>query len=188
MRAERMNISPQKIRPTTTIIIAFLLMVEDVPTLLFFRPYILGLTSRKRFFMGNPFPFRQFEKDIFKIAVNPGSRSEFIRRSSGNNPAGLNYSNLLTYLLRHVKGMCGHEDGLSFKRHIPEYVFYQSRSHWIKAYHRLIHYKNLRIMQQGSAHPQPLLHPVRIALHQLILPMAQIKYIQELYNAIVKGG
>src|SRR4030042_2428141 len=124
MRVERINISPQKIMPAKTMIIAFLFMAEDVPNMPFFRPYILGLTSRKRFFMSNPFPFRQFEKNIFEITFNPGNRFEFIRCSGGNNPAGLNNGNLLTDLLSHVKGMCGHKYGLSFKRQTPEYIFH----------------------------------------------------------------
>ena len=52
--------------------------------------------------------------------------------------------------------------------------------------HRLVDQHRLRAMEKSGAHDEPLLHAVREALDELVLPPAELEQIEHLAHALVE--
>src|SRR5438105_11132031 len=95
-----------------------------------------------------------------------------------------NDAETLTHLLRDLEGVRAHEDRDASPAHAPEDVLDQARAARVQADHRLVNGHRTRPMEKRSAHHEPLLHAVREAFDQLVLPAPQLEQIEHLVDAI----
>src|SRR5437867_4024053 len=90
----------------------------------------------------------------------------------------------LTHLLRDFERMSAHQNRNAVVAHAPEHVFDQPCATRIEADHRLVHRDGARTVQKRGAHHEALLHPMREAFDELVLPASELEQIQHFVNAI----
>ena len=87
-----------------------------------------------------------------------------------DDPSLQDDADAVAHLLRHFERVRAHQDRDAVLAHAPEHVLDQPRAARIEADHRLVHGDRARPVQERGAHDEPLLHAVREALDQLVLP------------------
>ncbi len=95
----------------------------------------------------------------------------------------LNDADAVTHLLRDFERVRAHENRHAALAHAPKDVLDQPCAARIEPHHRFVHTHRLRSMEERRAHDEPLLHAVREALDQLVLPLRQLEQLEHLVHA-----
>ena len=116
-----------------------------------------------------------------------GHRAQLVDGAAGDDLSLQNDADAIAHLLRHFERVRAHENRDAVLAHPPEHALDELRAARIESDHRLVHEHGLRPMQERRAHDEPLLHAVREALDQLVLPAAELEQVEHLAHALVQA-
>ena len=116
-----------------------------------------------------------------------GHRAQLVDRAAGDDLPLQDDADAIAHLLRHFEGVRAHQNRDAVLAHAPEDALDELRAARIESDHRLVDEHRLRAMQERRAHDEPLLHAVRKALDQLVLPAAELEQIEHLPHALVQA-
>src|SRR5262249_40379690 len=112
-----------------------------------------------------------------------GQRAQFVNRPARDDLPLEDDADSVAHLLRDLQRVRAHEDRDAVRRHPAEDVLDQARAARIEADHRLVDDHGLRPMEERRAHHEALLHAVREALDQLVLPARELEQLEHLADA-----
>src|SRR5688572_21719887 len=107
----------------------------------------------------------------------------FVHGALRDDVSLLNDADPVTHLLRDFECVRAHENRDAALAHAAEHVLDQPRAARVESDHRFVHAHRLRPVEERRAHDQPLLHAVREALDQLVLPLRELEQLEHLVHA-----
>src|SRR5580765_6636469 len=120
------------------------------------------------------------------MLVGPaGDRAELADRSLRDDLPLQDDADAIAHLLRHFERVRAHQDADAAAAHLPEDVLDQARAARIEPDHRLVDDDRARAMEERRAHDEALLHAVREALDELVLPSIDLEQFEHLLHPIV---
>ena len=111
---------------------------------------------------------------------SPAERAQLVHRAARDDLALQDDADAIAHLLRDLERVRAHQDRDAALAHAPEHVLDQARAARIEADHRLVDEHRPRPVQERGAHDEPLLHAVREALDELVLPSRQLEELEHL--------
>src|SRR5439155_18994532 len=115
-------------------------------------------------------------------------RPDFRDGSARDDPALEDDADLIAHFLRDLERVRAHQDPDAALAHLSEDIFDKARATRIEADHRLVDDDGLRAMEERGAHDEALLHAVRKAFDELVLPPAQLGQLEHLFAPRTNPG
>ena len=115
-----------------------------------------------------------------------GHLPELVDRPARDDASLQDDADAIAHLLGHFQRVGAHQDGHAVLAHAAEHVLDQTGAARIQTHHRLVDQYRPRTMEERGAHDQPLFHPVRKALDQLVFPPRELEEIEHLPDAFVR--
>ncbi len=116
-----------------------------------------------------------------------GHRAQLVDRPAGDDLALQDDADAIAHLLRHFERVRAHENRDAVLAHALEDALDELRAARIQPDHRLVDEHRLRPMQKRRTHDEPLLHAVREALDQLVLPAAELEEVEHLAHPLAQA-